>query len=148
MEHDVREVREGEQIEWPRLIAWLRQMLPACDIPGLDLSLEPEVAQFPGGHSNLTYAIRFGDADIVIRRPPLGPVAPTAHDMAREFRWLSAMQPVFPFAPRPYLLCEDTSIIGSVFYAMERRHGLVVMDQHDDRALPRSRRADQPHRRR
>jgi aminoglycoside phosphotransferase (APT) family kinase protein len=46
--------------------------------------------------------------------------------MAREYRWLSAMHRVFPLAPRPYLLCEDTAIIGSVFYAMERRRGIVV----------------------
>src|SRR6476661_1546575 len=52
--------------------------------------------------------------------------SPTAHDMAREFRWLSAMHGVFPLAPRPYLLCEDAAIIGSVFYAMERRRGIVV----------------------
>jgi aminoglycoside phosphotransferase (APT) family kinase protein len=53
-------------------------------------------------------------------------VPPTAHDMAREFRWLSAMHRVFPLAPRPYLLCEDLDVIGSIFYAMERRHGIVV----------------------
>jgi aminoglycoside phosphotransferase (APT) family kinase protein len=53
-------------------------------------------------------------------------VPPTAHDMAREFRWLSAMHRVFPLAPRPYLLCEDADVIGSVFYAMERRQGIVV----------------------
>ncbi|HEV8345821.1 MAG TPA: phosphotransferase family protein [Vicinamibacterales bacterium] len=126
MPSDAREVRGGEQLDWPRLVAWLRDRLPACAIPGLDLTREPEVAQFPGGHSNLTYLIRFGDTEIVVRRPPFGPVAPTAHDMAREFRWLSAMHTVFPLAPRPYLLCEDTSVIGCVFYAMERRHGLVV----------------------
>jgi len=119
-------VRSGEQLEWPRLIAWLRDRLPACGIRGLDLSKEPDVAQFPGGHSNLTYLIRFGDADIVVRRPPFGPVPPTAHDMAREYRWLAAMHGVFPLAPQPYLLCEDPSVIGSVFYAMERRRGLVV----------------------
>jgi len=107
-------------------MAWLRERLPACTVPGLDLSREPEVAQFPGGHSNLTYLIAFGDVEIVVRRPPLGPVAPTAHDMAREFRWLAAMHRVFPLAPRPYLLCEDPGVIGSVFYAMERRRGLVV----------------------
>jgi aminoglycoside phosphotransferase (APT) family kinase protein len=123
---DVRDVRPGEQLDWPRLIAWLRERLPACGIPGLDLTREPEISQFPGGHSNLTYLIRFGDTDIVIRRPPFGPVAPTAHDMAREYRWLSAMNRVFPLAPRPYVLCEDRSVIGSVFYAMERRRGLVV----------------------
>ena len=126
MERDARDVRPGEQLDWTRLGAWLRERLPACGVPGLDVSREPEVAQFPGGHSNLTYLVRFGDVEIVVRRPPFGPVPPTAHDMAREFRWLSAMHGVFPLAPRPYLLCEDLGVIGSVFYAMERRRGLVV----------------------
>jgi aminoglycoside phosphotransferase (APT) family kinase protein len=126
MDLDARVVRSAEQLDWPRLTAWLRERLPACGIPGLDVSRDPDVAQFPGGHSNLTYLLRFGDVEIVVRRPPFGPVPPTAHDMAREFRWLSAMNRVFPLAPRPYLLCEDTDIIGSVFYAMERRKGLVV----------------------
>ena len=126
METDARDVRPGEQLDWPQLVAWLRERLPSCHIPGLDASLEPDVAQFPGGHSNLTYLVRFGNIDIVVRRPPFGPVPPTAHDMAREFRWLSAMHSVFPLAPKPYLLCEDTDVIGCVFYAMERRHGVVV----------------------
>ena len=126
MEQDARDVRPGEQLDWARLGAWLRERLPACGVPGLDVSREPAVAQFPGGHSNLTYLVRFGDVEIVVRRPPFGPVPPTAHDMAREFRWLSAMHRVFPLAPRPYLLCEDLDVIGSVFYAMERRRGLVV----------------------
>jgi len=126
MEIDAREVRAGEDLDWPRLVAWLRERLPACGIAGLDVDAEPTVAQFPGGHSNLTYLVRFGAVDVVVRRPPFGPVPPTAHDMAREFRWLSAMHRVFPLAPRPYLLCEDTAIIGSVFYAMERRRGIVV----------------------
>jgi aminoglycoside phosphotransferase (APT) family kinase protein len=126
MEPDAGDVRPGEQLDWTRLVAWLRERLPSCRIAGLDASREPEVAQFPGGHSNLTYLVRFGDADIVVRRPPFGPVPPTAHDMAREFRWLSAMHTAFPLAPRPYLLCEDTDVIGCVFYAMERRRGLVV----------------------
>jgi len=126
MDLDVKDVRADEQLDWARLTAWLRERLPACGVPGLDVSREPTVAQFPGGHSNLTYLVRFGDTDVVVRRPPIGPVAPTAHDMAREFRWLSAMHPVFPLAPRPYLLCEDASIVGAVFYAMERRRGIVV----------------------
>jgi len=126
MEIDAREVRAGEDLDWPRLVAWLRDRLPACGIPGLDVREDPRVAQFPGGHSNLTYLVGFGDAEIVVRRPPFGPVAPTAHDMAREYRWLSAMHRVFPLAPRPYLLCDDPAVIGSVFYAMERRRGTVV----------------------
>jgi len=126
MDQDVRAVRAGEQLDWTRLAAWLRERLPASGVPALDLRAEPVVAQFPGGHSNLTYLVRFGATEIVVRRPPLGPVPPTAHDMAREFRWLSAMHRVFPLAPRPYALCEDATVIGAVFYAMERRRGLVV----------------------
>ena len=127
---DTRPVRETEQLDWARMEAWLRERLPACGIPGLDLSQPMEVAQFPGGHSNLTYLIRFGELELVVRRPPFGPVPPTAHDMAREFRWLSAVHPIFPRAPRAYLLCDDLSVIGSVFYVMERRHGLVI--RHDE----------------
>ncbi|HZT76898.1 MAG TPA: phosphotransferase family protein [Vicinamibacterales bacterium] len=126
MESDVRQVRYGEDLDWPRLVAWLRERLPACGIAGLDATREPQVAQFPGGHSNLTYLLTFGDAEVVVRRPPFGPVAATAHDMAREYRWLEAMHRVFPLAPRPYLLCEDATVVGAVFYAMERRRGIVI----------------------
>src|SRR5947199_9271102 len=111
---DTRDVRPGEELDWPRMIQWLRERLSACGIPGLDLSRDPEVAQFPGGHSNLTYLIRFGAAEIVVRRPPFAPVPPAAHDMAREYRWLAGVDGVFPLAPPPYLLCEHTCVIGSV----------------------------------
>ncbi len=130
MQGETQAVRPAEQLEWDALASYLRIHLPVTSIPGLDLSRAMDVAQFPGGHSNLTYLARFGGAELVIRRPPLGPVAATAHDMAREYRWLSALHPVFPLAPRTYLLCEDASVIGSVFYVMERRRGMVV--RHDE----------------
>ena len=123
---DARPVRVTEQLEWPRLASYLREHLPSCEIEGLDLSREMEVEQFQGGHSNLTYLVRFGEVELVVRRPPLGPVPPTAHDMAREHRWLAALHPVFPLAPRPYLFCDDPGVIGAIFYAMERRRGLVI----------------------
>ena len=129
MQGDTTPVRPAEQLDWSALASHLRIHLPD-NLPGLDLSREMEILQFPGGHSNLTYLARFGGAELVVRRPPLGPVAPTAHDMAREYRWLAALHPVFPLAPRPYLLCEDTGVIGSVFYVMERRRGVVV--RHDE----------------
>lgn len=130
MQGDTRAVRPTEQLDWNALASYLRIHLPVHAIPGLDLSREMDIAQFPGGHSNLTYLARFGGAELVIRRPPLGPVAPTAHDMAREYRWLTALHPFFPLAPRAYLLCQDTSVVGSVFYVMERRRGIVV--RHDE----------------
>ena len=126
---DTRPVRAGEELEWPRLEAWLREQLPSSGLPAPGDRERMQVAQFPGGHSNLTYQVRFGALELVVRRPPFGPVAPTAHDMAREYRWLSAIHPAFPLAPRVYALCEDPAVIGSVFYVMERRHGSVVRDQ-------------------
>jgi aminoglycoside phosphotransferase (APT) family kinase protein len=126
---DTRPVRAGEELGWTRLEAWLREKLPASAIAGLDLRNRMEVSQFPGGHSNLTYRVRFGGTELVVRRPPFGPVPPTAHDMAREYRWLSAVHPVFPLAPRVYALCEDPAVIGSIFYVMERRHGIVARDE-------------------
>ena len=119
-------VRATEQLDWASLAKHLRERLPSCGIAGLDLAADMDVAQFPGGHSNLTYLLRFGAAELVLRRPPFGPVPPTAHDMAREHRWLAALHPLFPRAPRPYLLCADQAVIGSIFYVMERRHGIVV----------------------
>ena len=127
---DTGAVRSAEQLDWAALAAYLREHLPVHrlghEIDGIDLSREMEVEQFPGGHSNLTYLARFGGGELVIRRPPLGPVPPKAHDMAREYRWLAALNPLFPLAPRPFLLCEDPSVIGSVFFVMERRRGVVV----------------------
>ena len=148
MTADTRDVRPAEQLDWTALAAYLRHGLPGADrfaetFPAADLSLPMEVSQFPGGHSNLTYLARFGSLELVLRRAPLGPVAPKAHDMAREFRWLAALNPVFPLAPRPFLLCEDPSIVGSVFYVMERRRGIVVRHQEppplDGRPDPRRR---------
>ena len=109
-----------------RLERWLRDRLPGCAIPGFDSGEPMRVEQFPGGHSNLTYLVRFGGLELVVRRPPFGHVPPAAHDVAREYRWLSALHPVYPLAPRPYLLCEDLDVIGSAFYVMERRRGVVV----------------------
>jgi len=86
---------------------------------------EPTVAQFPGGHSNAHYLVRFAGADIVVRRPPFARWPPTAHDMAREFRWLVGdARGVFHLRRSRTSLCEDLDIIGSVFYAMERRRGI------------------------
>jgi aminoglycoside phosphotransferase (APT) family kinase protein len=126
---DTRPVRAGEQLDWTRLESWLRERLPRPDLPEPDRRERMQVAQFPGGHSNLTYHVSFGATELVVRRPPFGPVAPTAHDMAREYRWLAAVHPVFPLAPRVYALCDDPTVIGSVFYVMERRQGVVVRDE-------------------
>src|SRR5688572_27050031 len=120
---DTRPVRDSEQLDWDALASYLRERLREVLGDEFDATATFAVEQFPGGHSNLTYLLRFGRWEFVMRRPPFGPVAPKAHDMAREFRILERLHPVFPLAPEPLLLCEDTSVVGSVFYVMERRRG-------------------------
>src|SRR5215213_2770783 len=140
---DTRPVRESEQLDWESLAGYLRARLRGVAGAEFDAAAPLTVEQFPGGHSNLTYLLRFGGREFVMRRPPFGPVAPKAHDMAREFRILEALHPVFPLAPRPYLLCEETEVVGSVFYVMERRRGLVVRTEEppelDDKPAERRR---------
>jgi aminoglycoside phosphotransferase (APT) family kinase protein len=116
---DVAPIRPGEEIDARALETYLRGKLPGAGQP-------MEIRQFPGGHSNLTYLLRLGALEYVLRRPPLGPVAPKAHDMAREYSVLCAVSPLFPAAPRAFLLCQDPSVIGAVFFIMERRRGLVL----------------------
>ncbi len=116
---DVAAVRPGEELDEAKLEAYLR-----AEIPGL--SGKMELLQFPGGHANLTYCVRFGDQELVVRRPPLGPVAPKSHDMSREYRVLSGLDGVFPAAPKAYALCEDPSILGATFIVMERCRGTVA----------------------
>jgi len=122
---DTSPVRASEQLDWTRLGDYLRAELPK-HVDRFDAGSGMEVEQFPGGHSNLTYLLRFGEVELVLRRPPFGPVPPRAHDMARECRVLAAVHPHFPLAPRPYLLCDDPSVAGFIFYVMERRHGIVI----------------------
>ena len=118
-------VRAGEELELATLDRYLRTQL-TDRVADVDPVAAIEIAQFPGGHSNLTYLIRYGDREFVLRRPPVGPVAPTAHDMPREYELLSVINPHFPLAPKPILLCADPSILGVPFFLMERRRGFIV----------------------
>jgi aminoglycoside phosphotransferase (APT) family kinase protein len=120
-ESDTSPVRPGEELNCLALDNYLNQHLPQG-------SAGVEIEQFPNGHSNLVYLVRTEGREYVLRRPPLGPVAPKAHDMAREYRVLHAVHPHFREAPRVFLLCEDPSVIGGSFFLMERRRGLVVRD--------------------
>ena len=123
---DTKPVRASEQLDWERLAGYVREKLADVLGEGFDAGAPFAVEQFAGGHSNLTYLLRFGEREFVLRRPPFGPVPPRAHDMAREFRILAAVHPVYPLAPRPLVLCEDASVTGATFYVMERRRGVVV----------------------
>ena len=114
--------RDDERLDTTRLAPFLRKRLEGAEGP-------LKVAQFGGGHANLTYLLRFGANEYVLRRPPLGPVAPSAHDMHREFRVLSKLHRHYPLAPASYLYCDDEDIIGATFQVMERRHGIVIRRQ-------------------
>jgi aminoglycoside phosphotransferase (APT) family kinase protein len=120
---DAISVRPGEELNLAALADWLLGKIEGAE-GGVT------VEQFPGGHSNLTYLLRMnGDGrEYVLRRAPLGPVAPKAHDMAREFRVLQMVHPHFREAPAVFHLCEDPTVLGGVFFLMERRHGLILRD--------------------
>ena len=118
---DTTAVRAGEELDLPALTRYLRE-----HVDGIGSAVEVE--QFPNGHSNLVYLLRSGTREYVLRRPPLGPVAPKAHDMAREYRVLQAVHPHFPEAPKVFHLCEDPAVIGGPFFLMERRRGIVIRD--------------------
>lgn len=113
-----RAVRAGEELDAERLHAYLAATL------GGDGPLAIE--QFPSGHSNLTYFLKFGERELVLRRPPFGSKVKSAHDMGREHRVLSALYPVYPQVPRPLAYCDDEAVIGAKFYVMERIRGVIL----------------------
>ena len=113
------EVREEERLDAERLRAFLGRALPGAPGP-------VAVAQFGRGHSNLTYLIRAGDREVVLRRAPFGASVKSAHDMRREFTILSALEKVYPKVPHPIAFCDDEDVIGARFYLMERVRGVIL----------------------
>ena len=111
--------REEERLDPARIEPFLRAALPGAAGP-------VSVLQFPRGHSNLTYLVRVGEREVVLRRPPFGVTVKTAHDMKREYQILSALQGRYPRAPRPIAFCDDESLIGAKFYVMERVRGVIL----------------------
>ena len=120
---EIAPVRAGEALDVAVLEAWLRPRL-AAELPGADGPIE--ILQFPNGSANLTYLLRVGSHELVLRRPPMGQLAPGAHDMRREFKVLSRLWRHFDRAPRAYLFGDDPTVLGVDFFVMERRHGDVV----------------------
>ena len=121
MHCDTAQVRPGEELNLAALAEYMRGKIEGAE-RGVD------IRQFPSGHSNLTYLLQIDGREYVLRRGPLGPVAPKAHDMAREFHVLQMLHPHFPEAPAVFLLCKDPAVLGAVFFVMERRHGLILRD--------------------
>ena len=123
-------VREGEGFDPEAVEGVLREKIDGLPEGKL------EVEQFPSGASNLTYLLRIGDWEGVLRRPPLGPVPPKAHDMGRESGILSKLNAAYPLAPKPYFFTDDEGIIGAPFYVMERRTGVVLDDSFPEGVEP------------
>ncbi|MEV4015805.1 phosphotransferase family protein [Nonomuraea angiospora] len=106
-------------IDWPALITWMGRNVPDAGEP-LSVSL------ISGGRSNLTYLIEARDRRLVLRRPPLGHVLPTAHDMRREWRVISALSATPVPVPSPVAFCGDESVVGAPFYLMGYVEGAAV----------------------
>ncbi len=121
----VREVRAEDGFDVAAVDAWLRGPEP-------DLSGPPQLHQFSGGASNLTYLLRYPERDLVLRRPPPGVKAASAHDMAREYRVQASLAPVYPYVPRVVALCRDRAVLGSDFYVMERVEGTILRTEIPD----------------
>jgi aminoglycoside phosphotransferase (APT) family kinase protein len=107
-------------------------------LPG---SGELTVERHRAGHSNETFFIAWSGRDYVLRRPPLGAFLPSAHDVGREYRVLSALKDSPVRTPRTFLMCADESVIGAPFYLMERIHGVVIRDELPDAYTEEHRRA-------
>lgn len=112
-------MRAGEELDVARVHAWLQSRVTG-------LAGTPEVTQYPGGASNWTYRLRYDSHDLILRRPPEGTRAKSAHDMGREHRIQKALRPVFPFVPEMIAFCDDASVIGCEFYVMERIEGVIL----------------------
>jgi aminoglycoside phosphotransferase (APT) family kinase protein len=116
---DARAVREEDTFDVAAVDGWLRERAPG-------LTGRPDVRQFSGGASNLTYLLRYPERDLILRRPPAGTKAASAHDMAREYRVQQSLRPAFPYVPEMIALCQDQSVLGSDFYVMERVEGTIL----------------------
>ncbi|WP_458413478.1 phosphotransferase family protein [Schinkia sp. CFF1] len=116
-------IRNGEDFDQEALRKYLHEHVG--DFPNRPLKIK----QYPTGVSNLTYLVRSGEWEAVMRRPPSGPLPPKAHDMKRESDLLAKLYPVFPLVPKPYAYCDDKEVIGTTFYVMERKQGVVLDDQ-------------------
>ena len=117
-----RPIRSGEELDIEKLSTYLLEHIPSLSGP-------VQVEQFPSGFSNLTYLLRAGDRELVLRRPPVGAKIKSAHDMGREFKILSHLYPYYGKVPRPLLFCEHETVLGAPFYVMERVRGVILRAQ-------------------
>lgn len=111
-------VRDGEALDVDAVDTWLKPRLQG-------LQGKPEVTQYSGGASNWTYRLAYPSHDLILRRPPAGTKAASAHDMGREYRVQAALKPAFPYVPTMHAYCDDDTVIGTEFYVMDRLKGII-----------------------
>lgn len=117
-------VREGEELDAKAVSEWLRAQ-------GVEIEGAPTVTQFSGGASNWTYRLQYenksldNSQDLILRRPPKGTKAKSAHDMVREYTVQKSLENVYPYVPKMVALCTDEAVIGADFYVMERMEGII-----------------------
>ena len=129
IEQELIDVRKDEQLDLESLRQYLKNILK------LEFNNLTSL-QFSGGHANLTYLLKLDEREYVLRRPPLGPVAPSSHDMYREHRVQSSLNTLFPLAPKSLYFCDEETIIGSKFHIIERRNGFVIRKQFEPYISP------------
>ena len=112
-------VRPGEELDMGKVDAAIKTVVSG-------LTGAPAIEEFPRGASNLTYLIRYPERELVLRRPPFGYKAKSAHDMRREVTILTALKPVYPYVPKVIAFFDDPAILGCDFYIMERIRGFIV----------------------
>lgn len=112
-------IRTGEELDADAVDRYLKAQVSG-------LTGKPGISQFPGGASNLTYLIEYPGVELVLRRPPFGHKAKSAHDMGREYRIINQLKDAFPYCPGAYAHCTDESVIGIEFYVMERIKGIIL----------------------
>ena len=112
-------VRAGEELDWAALNRYLKKVIP-------NLRGDATVSQFAGGNSNLTYRLKYPHDDLVVRRPPFGTKASSAHSMIREYRIMTCLKPIFPSVPETLHYSDDETIIGSEFYVMRKVEGQLI----------------------
>ncbi len=119
MSFELGEVRTEDAFDVEVVQKWLQLN---ADVP----SELPDVQQFGAGASNLTYLLTYKDQELILRRPPVGTKAASAHDMKREFTIQKTLLPSFPLVPKVIALCQDPSVIGSDFYVMKKIEGTIL----------------------
>ena len=112
------QVRHGEELDISAVETWLKDQ-------GINLQGQAQVTQYSGGASNWTYRLQYDNADLILRRPPKGTKAKSAHDMAREYLVQKHLAPFYPVLPDMVALCQDENVIGGDFYVMKRIEGII-----------------------